>query len=362
MPIFTESQLSNLLIGSAGRLGLSQAERALVADELPAILVDRDALMEHVRHLQHFFHDARVRDELQEWPHRDSLSEEVEQQVLDRGPEAFGHLEGDSLVKLALNYNALLDLHERIMVRLPAAWWDQVAKSGKDAMREDGVVISPMVERGKQIAVEPRAAQPALDGIKGVSRTTQTDTGSLPIRVVREGSGGRFRFGPMVYWGATAVAAALFLGIALGMMIGGGRRGGGTEILVASAMPLYEVGRGNEQALHVEMRSGMAGYATVVALRPERVPMVSPGPGGDDIQINADTPREFGPLPGWTTRVVFVVTETPAAETVRRVLGNKTYTPDQPEELQTLLRSALEGRGYRRMAFGSTTFNPTAKK
>ena len=205
-----------------------------MVEELPALLVDRDALMEHVRDLQRFFHAARERDELQDWPHRDSLSEEVEQQVLDRGPEAFTHLDGGTLVELALNYNALLDLHERIMVRLPAAWRDQVVKSGEDAMRKDGVAVPPVIERGKQVAGEPRTAQPVLDGIEGVSSTTPTDTGSPPTRIVREGSGGRFRFGPMVYWGATAVAASLLLGIALGMMVGGSRRGGGTEILIAA--------------------------------------------------------------------------------------------------------------------------------
>jgi hypothetical protein len=171
----------------------------------------------------------------------------------------------------------------------------------------------------------------------------------------------RSRFRWVGYGAGAAIAASLLIG--LGILIASKLpRGGGTEVLVANASPVYGPGRGAERELRVEMRCDLAGFAAVLALAPTRWPEIFPGPGGEDIPITSGVPKEFGPLTPGTTRVLFVVTETPAAEPIRKALRGKTFTPDQVDELQAFLRSALEAKGYRRMGFGTATYEPPSKE
>ncbi len=155
-----------------------------------------------------------------------------------------------------------------------------------------------------------------------------------------------------------ALAASLLFGVFLGAKA---FRDGPTssEILVASASPVYGNTRGADRALRIEMRSSLAGHVTVIALAPDRQPEVYPGLGAEDIGIMADVPREYGPLPPATTRVLFVVTETPADETVRKALRGRKYGPEDLDRLKADLTSSLRDKGFRRMALGEAAFSPS---
>ena len=135
------------------------------------------------------------------------------------------------------------------------------------------------------------------------------------------------------------------------------------EVLVASATSRNVLTRGKEKTITVELQSDLGGFATVVALVPGQRPVVVPHVGGDDIPVTAGAPGllSTGPLPAETTRALVVVTETPAGETIRKAMINKAFTPDQLDELQAFLRSVLETKGYRRMAFGSALFDQPPK-
>jgi hypothetical protein len=74
--------------------------------------------------------------------------------------------------------------------------------------------------------------------------------------------------------------------------------------------------------------------------------------------VAAGTDSDGIPVPADTTRALFVVTETPAGEPIRRAFEGKNarrYSPDQEAELRRELESLLKSKGYRRIAVGSAS-------
>ncbi len=53
-------------------------------------------------------------------------------------------------------------------------------------------------------------------------------------------------------------------------------------------------------------------------------------------------------------------TETPAAEVVRKSLGGGNYRPEELDRLRADVQGLLQGKGFRRMAFGTAAFDPGA--
>src|SRR5262249_17329335 len=150
------------------------------------------------------------------------------------------------------------------------------------------------------------------------------------------------RWSQALRWGGrfAALAASLLLGVYIGTRVLRDGRGGGTEVLIATAT--FSPDRGAGDWLGVEIHSDLAGFATVVALAPGRRPETLPDLGGEDIPVRSGVPEKVGPLPQSTTRILFVVTETPAGEPIRRALQDKSFGPGDAAELRTLLLSTLE--------------------
>jgi hypothetical protein len=277
------------------------------------------------------------------WRHDDALPASIEEAILNKGPEAFKALDAGILASLALNYVALFRLSNRIASTMPGAWHDVIAAHGKRTMQQKGVNLDRLLES----VLEEKSVR---------GRASATVLGEPPrtLRLLAHW----WRSPQMVIAGALAASILFALGAIVGSLAFRERTG----VLVASAMPSYHDVRGNERELRIEIKSELSGFATIVALAPGPRPEVFPGPGGDDIPVKAATSVESGPLPLATTRVVLVVTETPAAEPIRKALAKKTFTPDQMEELRQFLQSTLEAKGYRRMAFGVARPTPPTRQ
>ena len=71
--------------------------------------------------------------------------------------------------------------------------------------------------------------------------------------------------------------------------------------------------------------------------------------GVDDVPVRGGFPA-IVQVPESTVGVLSVVTETPASEPLRRALREKTFDPGRLDELKAFVKSALEAKGYRRMA------------
>lgn len=152
MPSIVEAMLLSVR-DTNGQLALPPGSRPVVEGVVAGILVDQEALAKHIRSLQLFFLDARDKGELEDWPCHEPLPEAVEDLLLNKGPEALKDLDERTLADLALNYNALIELHQKIIGYLPDAWWNPLVKAGQEAMKRDGITTPPPVvfkESGKE--------------------------------------------------------------------------------------------------------------------------------------------------------------------------------------------------------------------
>jgi hypothetical protein len=123
---------------------------------------------------------------------------------------------------------------------------------------------------------------------------------------------------------------------------------------------VYRIAGGRDFAL--EIRSPRRGVATLVLLGPGE-PLVYPQPGQANIAVEALEPRKFGPLdqPKARTTVLVLVTDTPAAEIVRRLLAIAGAALDEPDRLPDQMEKALWGAGQRWVALGRITIAPLEK-
>ena len=137
-------------------------------------------------------------------------------------------------------------------------------------------------------------------------------------------------------------------------------RQNGMQVLVASTSTKYVPGRDpNELLPELAIESDLSGFATVVSLAPERRPLVWPSIGSDDFPIIGDGTSQPFTLPKDTTEAVFVVTETPSGEPIRRIEDSFTdLRPGDESRVRELMLATLKEKGYRRMAFGEASFTP----
>jgi hypothetical protein len=113
-------------------------------------------------------------------------------------------------------------------------------------------------------------------------------------------------------------------------------------------------GRGDESELMVQVSSPFRGFVTAVALAPDRSARVFPVLGADDIRVDENARSGSLIVPNETTMVVAVVTETPAAEPMRRFIRDRAEDGNTPQEASLLrdhLQTYLMDMGYRRLAF-----------
>jgi hypothetical protein len=111
----------------------------------------------------------------------------------------------------------------------------------------------------------------------------------------------------------------------------------------------------------VRVKGPFDGFVTVLALAPDRKQRVFPEFGADDKPVASGADADGIPVPEDTTRVLIVVTETPAGEPIRRAFEGKNarrFSPDQEGELRREVEELLRKKGYRRVAIGDATVTP----
>ncbi len=267
--------------------------------------------------------------------------------------EGFASLSDDDLASLAIDPTALRLLWEFLNESMAGAtagrfWWDALFRA-----------TPPLPEAPPAFRV-PAPTQP----------------------VARRG----------LFWGGAvlALAASLllaFLGGRIGAPTGGGQPTSdefvarlsdedaarvrrllqerhGTEILVAQAAAQWGQPRAGVKEPQLTVEGPFDGFVTVVALAPARKQQVQPGFGVKPYPVSTGHASEPIWLPDGTTEVLFVVTETNAAETVRSELdpvNARRYTADKIDELRAQLETLLKGAGYRRLAFGRVAVPPPDK-
>lgn len=155
-----------------------------------------------------------------------------------------------------------------------------------------------------------------------------------------------------------ALAASLLIGLFLGRGI---RPDGDGVLILAAASSVQRVDARGKNEIQLTVRSPFAGHVTAIALAVQRKPLVRPVLGGEDILAPENTPSEPLTLPDTTTKVVFVATPTPAADSVRRFIDDastRRYAPEDHTDLRKDLERYLASKGFRKMAFGAADVPP----
>lgn len=159
-----------------------------------------------------------------------------------------------------------------------------------------------------------------------------------------------------------ALAASLLVGFGGGLIVSQNRDQKSFEVLTARADARSVGARGpadGGRAIFVE--STRRGFASMVALLPDDEPLVFPRSASGPMPVIPGEVAESPPLPpGFdSARVMLVIiTEQPAAETIRRSLDGLTFAPERIGELQTLLKQALADANYHWVAFTTVEWTP----
>lgn len=178
--------------------------------------------------------------------------------------------------------------------------------------------------------------------------------GATTARSSSSRSSARRRWSPLI----AAIAASLLLGLFLGRQFVSPQT---FEVAMASGKANYVTQRGTE-SLEVTVSAPFKGYGTVISLDTENEAEVFPGWGDGDLDVPSNAPSEPVALADGTTRAVFVVTETPAAEPIRLWLEDESTEAAGPQDYKTLLENLerlLQTKGYRRIAAGSISTTNT---
>lgn len=151
-----------------------------------------------------------------------------------------------------------------------------------------------------------------------------------------------------------ATAAAILIAVGIYAFTRGDRAN--TEVAQGRVDATKFMGGGGPDSQSLTVTSPMSGFLTVIELAADRKQRI------DDKLASPDTPVAAGQSVTWaksldadTTRVVFVVTETPADSAVVRGFGlpnSKRYVTTDAEALKRDLEKYLREKGYRRLAIG----------
>jgi hypothetical protein len=270
------------------------------------------------------------------------LTSDLPDEVIARG--GFGVLSDEQLADIAIDPSALHALSDYLWCELDpdselpepewGDWWWKAVSSGEPA--QPGLARSVVANTGGESVPAPKEEQ------------------IIPFDPARTTSRPR---APRWLGRAAAIAASLLLGVFLGRTAFDGGGEGNAGYPLASASPVYGPGRGTERDLGVRFESGLRGFATVIALSPGNRPEVFPALGRDDVPVQASVPTEFSPLPSETKEAIVVVTETPAADPVRRALRDRSGETGDASSLLTFLEPHLRTKGYRRISIGIIRFD-----
>ena len=160
---------------------------------------------------------------------------------------------------------------------------------------------------------------------------------------------------------AGVIAASLIIGLFVGHQLNGPA---GFQVAKADADTNFVTQRGVE-SLEIRVGAPFQGFATVISLTPEGDAEVFPGWGDAALSVPEGSLSEAVAIAEETTRIVFVVTETPAAEPIRLWLEHddtKAFGPNDYKQLLVELEEVLQANGYRRIAVGSILAPKPEKK
>ena len=146
-----------------------------------------------------------------------------------------------------------------------------------------------------------------------------------------------------------SLTACLLLGFGLGwLVVGGGGQGERRQVFAASASLVDVLPRGGEVQFTARIAAPRSGFAAVVVMRPGEKPKVYPEEWDDPLEVNPASVKTYGPLasaPG--AELLIVVTETPAAGTLRHVLDKRQGQPTSLSQLRGAVETILWDHGYR---------------
>lgn len=311
--------------------------REELVSALACMMVDGEELDAYVEELRRARTTHGIHLELLERP-----SGELPDEAVATG--GFGVLSDEQIAEIAIDPPALRTLAAYLWGRLdpesdePAPergdWWWEAVTSGE------------LVHPGLARRVIANASEPAVSAPK-------------EEQVIPFDSAGTAHRPRATRWlgQAAALAASLLVGVFLGRTAFDGGGEGSERSDLASASPVYGPGRGTERDVGVRFTSGLQGFATVVALSPENRPEVFPALGRDDVPVQTGATTEFGPLPPGTKEALVIVTETPAADPIRRALRERNDETGDVSGIPAFLESYLRTKGYRRIASGSIRFD-----
>lgn len=155
------------------------------------------------------------------------------------------------------------------------------------------------------------------------------------------------------FWFATA--AALLVGVGLGVVGRGLIPGGGPVDQWAALSSGSDVGRlqprGGDVSFELKLDSPRPGFASVIVPRPADKPRVYPEGWDDPPRVVPGAAATYGPLDARAGQsVLVVVTETPAADVLRRAF-DKEPLADSVERLRAQAETVLKANGFRWAAF-----------
>ena len=305
-------------LDAGGPPSIPADRRADVVAALTRSVVSRAVLNAYVGSLEAAWFANRDHPAIAKYPAKDI----PEQQICRSG---FGSLADEDLADLALDPCAVRAVAD-LLTRVPDAE-DQFVEAGGWFFEAQ----SREVDRASGATGPPTASTPARKaGHDPLAEPSRRKPHARPVLL--------------------AAAASLAIGLGLGaFLLGGG--GGDRErqvVLEGSAVSARVVPRGGEVEFELTLSSPRPGFAAVVVFRPGENPQVYPEEWDAPLPVGPQSPKTCGPFTSTPeSNLLVVVTETPAASTLRYALEKRKLRPATMAQLREAVEAELWQHGYR---------------
>ena len=157
-----------------------------------------------------------------------------------------------------------------------------------------------------------------------------------------------------VFLAALALAASLLLGFFIGQTV---QNSPSVYVAKLETKEVIERGPDNEilrELLDVRVTSPMEGFLTLVAALSDQPLQVHPMPDQDEIPVGPNLPHDLTLEQTDAMLVIAIITETPADETIRRLIRHHETVLRQSQDsfVEDELRKLLQAKGFRDFALG----------
>jgi hypothetical protein len=162
-------------------------------------------------------------------------------------------------------------------------------------------------------------------------------------------------------WFGGAIAASLLIGFVL--------RGAfpdttesGMQVLAATGTVDYVAARGSsDRTPRINFESPFDGFGLVISLAKDRRPFVYPQLGQEDIEIKDGASSYL--LPADTSEAVFVVTQTPAGESIRAIENTelRELATANTASIRNTLERHLRSKGHKKIAIGEVEIDQSPR-